>query len=69
MSKAAQFIAVIDAADSHDIAACPNTNVKINVLPYGRVRLTGTYEDLMQVLNQFVGISSSEADELMFELV
>jgi hypothetical protein len=62
-----KYVAIIEAADPHDLAQCPNPNVSVKVLPYNQVRLVGGYDDLMQVLTKFVGLTSAEADILISE--
>lgn len=68
-TKANSYVAVFEAADPDDIAECPNPNVVVSKLPYGRVRLVGDYEDLMNVLTTFIGLTAAESDIMITELV
>jgi hypothetical protein len=64
------FVALIEAADPHDIMECPHSQVKASLLPHGIVRLVSeSYEALIEVLVFFVGMSPAEADILIEEMV
>jgi hypothetical protein len=66
---ATSYIALLEASDPHSLAECPNPNVKVTLVQGGLVRMVGEYDDLMQVLTQFVGMGEAEADTFIAELV
>lgn len=65
----AKYQAIFPASDPDDIASCPDDRVTVTVLPYGRVRLVGDYDDLIRVLVNFVGLPPAEADVCIEEVV
>lgn len=66
---ATSYVAVVEVADLADIAACPNPRVTVCIdRPTRCVRLVGEYDDVMDVLTNFLGCTRAEADILISEL-